>query len=201
MQRKKIEVKNLIKKYGKGESRFKALDDVSVRIHDGEHIAILGASGSGKSTLLNVIFGPEEIDGGSVYQYALLKIMVDIVFAGVEGVPEYKFDFPVCFITVAVFLIVYEGVMFAYGRSMKRIPPKQIMSEYNEAVTKSRSALDRLFAAFDCYSEKSVCAAALNKRWRRAAPAFRPALPTERSEPDLFCRKYWRSGLRLFLRS
>ena len=66
---------------------------------------------------------------GSVYQYALLKIMVDIVFAGVEGVPEYKFDFPICFITLGVFIVVYEGIMFAYGQSMKRIPLKQIMSE------------------------------------------------------------------------
>ena len=66
---------------------------------------------------------------GSVYQYGLLRLMVDIVFAGVEGIPEYKFDFTVCFITLAVFIVVYEGIMFAYGRSMKRIPLKQIMSE------------------------------------------------------------------------
>ena len=43
---------------------------------------------------------------GSVYQYGLLRLMVDIVFAGVEGVPEYKFDFPV-FITLSVFFDVY----------------------------------------------------------------------------------------------
>lgn len=66
---------------------------------------------------------------GSVYQYALLKIAVDVVFAGVEEVPEYHFDFPVCFITLGVFAVVYEGIMFAYGRSMKKIPLKQIMSE------------------------------------------------------------------------
>lgn len=66
---------------------------------------------------------------GSVYQYLLLKIMVEIVFAGVEGVPEYKFDFPVFFITLAAFIVVYEGIMYAYGRTMRRIPLKQIMSE------------------------------------------------------------------------
>ena len=66
---------------------------------------------------------------GSVYQYGLLRVTVDIVFAGVEGVPEYKFDFPVCFITLGVFIVVYEGIMFAYGQAMKRIPLKQIMSE------------------------------------------------------------------------
>ena len=66
---------------------------------------------------------------GSVYQYALLRIMVDIVFSGVEGIPEYEFDFLMFFITLAVFIVVYEGVMFAYGQSMKKIPLKQIMNE------------------------------------------------------------------------
>lgn len=61
-----IDIKHLTKYYGKGESRFKALDDVSVRIEDGEYIVILGASGSGKSTFLNVISGLETMDGGSV---------------------------------------------------------------------------------------------------------------------------------------
>lgn len=66
---------------------------------------------------------------GSAYQYLLLKVMVDIVFADVEGVPEYGFDFSMFFITLAVFIVVYEGVMLYYGASMKRIPLKQIMNE------------------------------------------------------------------------
>ena len=61
-----IEINELTKYYGKGESRFKALDGVSVRINDGEFIVILGASGSGKSTFLNVISGLEPSDGGCV---------------------------------------------------------------------------------------------------------------------------------------
>ena len=61
-----IEIKNLTKYYGSGESRFKALDGVSLRIDDGTFDVILGASGSGKSTFLNVISGLETMDGGSV---------------------------------------------------------------------------------------------------------------------------------------
>ncbi|MBR5356921.1 MAG: ABC transporter ATP-binding protein [Lachnospiraceae bacterium] len=61
-----IEVKDLTKYYGDKEGRFKALDNVSVSIKDGEFIVILGASGSGKSTFLNVISGLETIDSGSV---------------------------------------------------------------------------------------------------------------------------------------
>ncbi len=66
---------------------------------------------------------------GSLYQYGLLRLMVDIVFAGVEGVPEYHFDFTVCFITLGAFIVVYEGIMIAYGWTMKKIPLKRIMSE------------------------------------------------------------------------
>ena len=40
-----IEIKNLTKYYGSGESRFKALDGVSLRIDDGTFDVILGASG------------------------------------------------------------------------------------------------------------------------------------------------------------
>lgn len=51
-----IEVKNLTKYYGKGESRFKVLDNINLKIAQGDFAVILGASGSGKSTLLNVLF-------------------------------------------------------------------------------------------------------------------------------------------------
>ena len=61
-----IEINHITKYYGAGESRFKALDDVSVAIGDGEFVVILGASGSGKSTFLSVISGLETMDGGSV---------------------------------------------------------------------------------------------------------------------------------------
>lgn len=64
---------------------------------------------------------------GTVYQYMLLKIMVTVVFKDVEGVPEYHFDVPVMFITLGVFLVLYEAMMFAYTKKMEKLSVKEIM--------------------------------------------------------------------------
>lgn len=50
-----IELRNISKLYGEGESRVSALDDVSLTVNRGEFVAIAGASGSGKSTLMNLL--------------------------------------------------------------------------------------------------------------------------------------------------
>jgi len=62
-----IEVKDIIKSYGNGESRFQVLRGISLEIKDGDFVVVLGASGSGKSTFLNVVSGLERPDGGKVF--------------------------------------------------------------------------------------------------------------------------------------
>lgn len=60
-----IEARHLSKSYGKGESRFLALDDVSLRVR-GESLAIVGKSGSGKSTLMHLLALLDRPDAGEV---------------------------------------------------------------------------------------------------------------------------------------
>ncbi|MDE7045944.1 MAG: ABC transporter ATP-binding protein [Acetatifactor sp.] len=80
-----IEVKNLTKFYGNGESRFQVLKGISLRIEDGDFLVILGASGSGKSTLLNAVSGLERPDGGNIFYDA-----EDITTLSDSGLTEFR---------------------------------------------------------------------------------------------------------------
>ena len=50
-----IEVQDMYKIYNPGENEVRALDGVSLKVHEGEFVAIIGHSGSGKSTLMNML--------------------------------------------------------------------------------------------------------------------------------------------------
>ena len=61
-----IEVKNLCKVYGSGETKVEALKNINLNIEQGEFVAIVGPSGSGKSTLLHLLGGVDKPSSGEV---------------------------------------------------------------------------------------------------------------------------------------
>ncbi|MGL5712602.1 MAG: ABC transporter ATP-binding protein [Paraclostridium sp.] len=59
-----IEINKLCKTYKMGEEELKALDNISLKVKEGEFLAIVGPSGSGKSTLMNMIGCLDLADSG-----------------------------------------------------------------------------------------------------------------------------------------
>src|SRR6188472_1558024 len=58
-----IDMRNIVKTYGDG---FKAVNDVTIDVQDGEFMILVGPSGCGKSTLLRMIVGLEDITSGEM---------------------------------------------------------------------------------------------------------------------------------------
>lgn len=61
-----LEIKNIYKHYGDGDSRVNVLNGIDVEIEKGEFCVLLGPSGCGKSTLLNIIGGIDSADEGYI---------------------------------------------------------------------------------------------------------------------------------------
>lgn len=62
-----LEVNNICKTYGTGETAVNALKNVSFTVSKGEYVTIVGESGSGKSTLLNMIGALDTPTSGKVF--------------------------------------------------------------------------------------------------------------------------------------
>jgi len=57
---------NITKSFGLGEEKHNVIDCISMDIHQGEFVAVMGPSGSGKSTLLYALSGMDNVDSGKV---------------------------------------------------------------------------------------------------------------------------------------
>jgi putative ABC transport system ATP-binding protein len=62
-----VELRDVVKTYETGAGGVTVLQDISLQVHRGEFVSIVGPSGSGKSTLLNMITGIDRPTRGGVY--------------------------------------------------------------------------------------------------------------------------------------
>ena len=56
-----LQLKNIVKDYGEGDSKVQALKGVSINFRANEFVSILGHSGCGKTTLLNIVGGLDQL--------------------------------------------------------------------------------------------------------------------------------------------
>ena len=61
-----IEIKNLARQFQAGGQKVRAVDDISLKVKEGEFIVIMGPSGSGKTTLLNLLGGLDRPTNGKI---------------------------------------------------------------------------------------------------------------------------------------
>ena len=95
-----LEIKNLSKSFG----TFNALDNISLRVKDGDFVCFLGPSGCGKTTLLRCIAGLEIQSKGNIFQRD-----VDI-----STLPPSSRDFGIVFQSYALFpnLSVFSNISY-----------------------------------------------------------------------------------------
>ena len=61
-----LQLKNIVKDYGEGDSKVQALKGVSINFRANEFVSILGHSGCGKTTLLNIVGGLDQYTDGDL---------------------------------------------------------------------------------------------------------------------------------------
>ncbi|MCS6872190.1 MAG: ABC transporter ATP-binding protein [Anaerolineae bacterium] len=115
-----VELVNLTKVYGS----FRAVDNLSLQIKEGEFFSILGPSGCGKTTTLRLIAGFETPTSGEIYLQG----------QPISGVPAFQRPINTVFQNYALFPHMTVAQNVAFGLEMQRLPRKEIEHRVREAL-------------------------------------------------------------------
>ncbi len=118
-----IQLKNVVKRYGKGPSANQVIHGVNADIKDGEFVVIVGPSGCGKSTLLRMVAGLEEISEGDI----------SIGNRVVNKLEPSERDIAMVFQNYALYphMSVFENM--AYGLKIAKVPVDEIKTRVDKA--------------------------------------------------------------------
>lgn len=119
----KVEVKNL----GKSFNNIKVLENINLKIEQGEFISLLGFSGCGKTTLLNLIAGLEQVDSGEVF-------FDDI---DITSLPSNKRNATIVYQDFLLFphMNVFENIAFGLKvRKISKLEIKNMVEEMLEVI-------------------------------------------------------------------
>lgn len=115
------ELKNVTKLYGK----VVALDNVNLKINEGEILALLGPNGSGKTTLLKILAFLERPTLGEVYFFNRKVTEQNVMQMRTESTMVFQR-------TVLFDATVYDNV--AYGLKVRKIPKNEIAERVDKAL-------------------------------------------------------------------
>ena len=121
-ERVMVEARAVSKHFGGGDQVVKALDAVSVGIHEGEFFTLLGPSGCGKTTLLRLIAGFEHPTMGA--------ILLD--GADISALPPYKRPVNTVFQSYALFPHLTVADNIGFGLQMLGRPKAEIAATVDE---------------------------------------------------------------------
>lgn len=142
-----VRIDDVVKKYGD----FRAVDNVSVDIKEGEFFTLLGPSGCGKTTLLRMIAGFNSIDGGAIY-FGDKKI---------NNVAAHTRDIGMVFQNYAIFphMTIFDNV--AYGLKNRKVPKDEIKKRVEKTleVVQISHLKDRMPAAMSGGQQQRVALA------------------------------------------
>ena len=146
-----IEVCDVSKVFGTGDSPFKALDHVSVDIRENEFFTLLGPSGCGKTTLLRMIAGFTYPTDGEIKLYG----------QNIAALPPFKRPVNTVFQNYALFPHMTVGENIAFGLEMLDRPKAEIAKRVEEmlALVKMGHLRDRKTAQISGGQQQRVALA------------------------------------------
>jgi sn-glycerol 3-phosphate transport system ATP-binding protein len=118
-----IQLRNVIKRYGRGKQELQVIHGVDAEIRNGEFVVIVGPSGCGKSTLLRMVAGLEEISEGDI----------QIGERVVNRLEPAERDIAMVFQNYALYphMSVFDNM--AYGLRIRKMPDAEIRERVNKA--------------------------------------------------------------------
>ncbi|GAA5666839.1 MULTISPECIES: ABC transporter ATP-binding protein [Hyphomicrobiales] len=146
-----IEVRDVSKVFGSGDSPFRALDHVSVDIRENEFFTLLGPSGCGKTTLLRMIAGFTYPTDGEIRLHG----------EDIAALPPYRRPVNTVFQSYALFPHMTVGENIAFGLEMLDRPKAEIAKRVEEmlALVKMGHLKDRKTAQISGGQQQRVALA------------------------------------------